>query len=71
MNLELAKAAGIEHFAKCIKSIRYRAIVPISCLNKYTADGDQNRASFGIVSVGERDDSWLSTIVIGQNIGLL
>ena len=36
----MVEAAGIEHFAKSIKTIGYIVTMPKSCLKNFTADGD-------------------------------
>ena len=43
---KMVEAAGIEHFAKSIKSIGYQATVPRSCLKNLKLVGELNHVYF-------------------------
>ena len=53
---ELVEAAGIEHFARSIKTIGYRAIVPKSCLKISTLLAVRAMPVSVITEIGEGAD---------------
>jgi hypothetical protein len=59
----MVEAAGIEHFAKSIKTIRYRVVVPKSCLKICTAFDYHHDTTFSCPKIRKGSESSLARLI--------